>query len=149
MGTIPERATPYRRTSADFDRILSQSWFRLPDVGDDSVNVELNNGRLSFVAQEKVAGTVAVHKSVLSERCSTGSVAEDVESSFLICVTVRVIEAHQMTGQVLQGGTSKIAKNDEMRKSLYLCQRKCSLAQYFYNAMARKHAVSALPAPLC
>ena len=108
MGTIPERATPYRRTSADFDRILSQSWFRLPDVGDDSVNVELNNGRLSFVAQEKVAGTVAVHKSVLSERCSTGSVAEDVESSFLICVTVRVIEAHPMTGHVLQGGLAKM-----------------------------------------
>ena len=53
---------------------------------------------------------MAVHKAVLSERCSTSRVAEDVESSFLISVAVRVIEAHPMTGQVLQGGLTKIAK---------------------------------------
>lgn len=70
--------------------------------------MELDNGRLSFVTQEKVAGTVAVHKSVLRERCSTSRVAKDVESSFLVCVAVGVIEAHPMTGQVLQSGLAKM-----------------------------------------
>ena len=70
--------------------------------------MELGDGRFSFVAQEKVAGTVAVHKSVFGERCSTGRVAEDIESSFLICVAVGVIEAHPMSGQILQGGLTKM-----------------------------------------
>ena len=70
--------------------------------------MKLGDGCLSFVAQEEVAGMVAVHKSVLGERCGTGSVAEDVESSFLIRVAVRVIEAHPMAGQVLQGGLTKM-----------------------------------------
>lgn len=70
--------------------------------------MDLGDGRFAFVAQEKVAGTVAVHKSVLGKRCSTGRVAEDVENCFLICVAVRAIEAHPMTGQVLQGGLTKV-----------------------------------------
>ena len=77
-------------------------------VGNDSVNVELGDGVLSFVAKEKVAGTVAVHESVLGECCSTSCVAEDVESCFLIRIAVGVIKAHTMTGQVLECGLTKM-----------------------------------------
>ena len=70
-------------------------------VGLDSFNVQLDNSGLSFIAQQEVAAQDAIHETVLSQACSTDSVAEDVEGLFLICVAVRVIKAHPMTGQVL------------------------------------------------
>ena len=78
------------------------------DIGSDSVNVELDNGGLSFVAQEEVAGAAAVHKSILCKTACTDGVTENVEGSFLICVAIGVIEAHPMTGQVLQGSLAEI-----------------------------------------
>lgn len=116
-GTSPERATPYRWTAVEYTLFL----FAGAHVGENSVNVELGDGVLTFVAQEEVAGPAAVHKSVLSQAACAGRVFENVEGGFLICVAVGVIEAHAMTGQVLQVGTSKIAKIDGTRNSLYLC----------------------------
>ena len=74
--------------------------------------MELDEGVLSFVAQEEVAGTLAVHKSVFRQCCSARSVAKDVEGSFLIRIPVRIVEAHPMTGQVLQSGLAKIIRKD-------------------------------------
>ena len=70
--------------------------------------MELDNGRLSFVAQQEVAGAVAVHKSVLRQAGGTSCVLEDIECRFLICVAIGVIKAHPMTRQVLQGGLAKM-----------------------------------------
>ena len=72
--------------------------------------MELDEGVLSFVAQEEVAGTLAVHKSVFRQCCSARSVAKDVEGSFLIRIPVRIVEAHTMVGQVLQSGLAKIIR---------------------------------------
>ena len=72
--------------------------------------MQLDNGVLSFVAQEEVAGTLAVHKSVFRQCCSARSVAKEVEGSFLIRIPVRIVEAHPMTGQVLQSGLAKIIR---------------------------------------
>ena len=74
--------------------------------------MELGNGRLSFVAQEKVAGAAAVHKSVLGQAACADCVFENVEGCFLICVAVGVIEAHAMTGQVLQGGLAEMVREN-------------------------------------
>ncbi len=82
------------------------------DVGSYTVNVELDNGRLSFVAQEEVAGPAAVHKSVLGQAACAGRVFENVEGGFLICVAVGVIEAHAMTGQVLECGLTKMVREN-------------------------------------
>ena len=37
---------------------------------------------------------------------------ENIEGCFLICVAVGVIEAHAMTGQVLQGGLAKMVREN-------------------------------------
>ena len=63
---------------------------------------------LSFLAQQEVAAPDAIHKSIFCEAACTGSMAEDVECRFLIRIAVRVIKAHPMTGQVLQGGLAKM-----------------------------------------
>ena len=70
----------------------------------DALDMEVNNRLLSFIAKKEVAAADAIHKSVLGKTACTGGVAEDVKCCFLIRVSVRVIEAHPMTGQVLQGG---------------------------------------------
>lgn len=74
--------------------------------------MQLGDGVLAFVAQEEVAGPVAVHKSVLSQAACAGCVFEDVEGCFLISVAIGIIEAHAMTGQVLQGGLPKMVRKN-------------------------------------
>lgn len=74
--------------------------------------MELGDGVFAFVAQEEVAGPAAVHKSVLGQAACAGRVFENVEGCFLICVAVGVIEAHAMTGQVLQGGLAKMVREN-------------------------------------
>ena len=46
--------------------------------------MELDEGVLSFVAQKKIAGAVAVHKSVFTQTSRTGRVVEDVEGRILV-----------------------------------------------------------------
>ena len=84
-GTSPERATPYRWPAVEVTLTL----FAGAHVGKNSVNVELGDGVLAFVAQEEVAGPAAVHKSVLSQAARAGRVLENIEGCFLICVAVR------------------------------------------------------------
>ncbi len=74
--------------------------------------MELGNGALAFVAQEEVAGPAAIHESVLGQAACAGCVLEDVEGCFLICVAVGVIEAHAMTGQVLECGLAKMVREN-------------------------------------
>ena len=107
-GTSPERATPYRWPAVEVTLLL----FAGAHVGKDSVNMELGNGVLAFVAQEEVTGPVAIHKSVLGQAACAGCVFEDVEGCFLICVAVGVIEAHAMTGQVLECGLAKMVREN-------------------------------------
>ena len=107
-GTSPEHATPYRWPAVEVTLTL----FAGVHVGKNSVNVELGDGVLAFVAQEEVAGPAAIHKSVLGQAACAGRVFENVEGCFLICVAVGVIEAHAMTGQVLQSGLAKIIRKD-------------------------------------
>ncbi len=106
--TTSERATPYRWSAVENTLFLLAG----AHVGKNSVNVELGNGVLAFVAQEEVAGAAAVHKSVLGQAACAGSVFENVEGGFLICVAIGVIEAHAMTGQVLQGGLAKMVREN-------------------------------------
>ena len=106
--TSPERATPYRWPAVEFTLTL----FAGAHVGKNSVNVELGNGVLAFVAQEEVAGPAAVHKSVLGQASRAGCMLENVEGCFLICVAVGVIEAHAMTGQVMECGLAKMVCED-------------------------------------
>ena len=108
VGTSPERATPYRWPAVEITLIL----FAGAHVGKDSVNMELGNGVLAFVAQEEVAGAAAVHKSVLGQAACAGRVFENVEGGFLICVAAGVIEAHAMTGQVLECGLTKMVREN-------------------------------------
>ena len=108
VGTSPERATPYRWTAVEVTLIL----FAGAHVGKDSVNMELGNGVLAFVAQEEVAGSAAIHKSVLGQAACTGCMLENVEGCFLICVAVGVIEAHAMTGQILECGLAKMVREN-------------------------------------
>lgn len=108
VGTSPERATPYRWPAAEVTLAL----FAGAHVGKDSVNMELGNGVLAFDAQEEVAGAAAVHKSVLGQAACAGRVLENVEGGFLIRVAVHVIEAHPMSGQVLQGGLAKMVRKN-------------------------------------
>ena len=63
---------------------------------------------LPFIAQKEVAAPDAIHKSILGKTTCTGSMTEDVKNRFLIRVSVRVIKAHPMSGQVLQGGLAKM-----------------------------------------
>ena len=63
---------------------------------------------LSFIAKKEIAAADAIHESILGKTACTGGVAEDIKCCFLIRVSVHVIEAHLMTGQVLQGGLAKI-----------------------------------------
>lgn len=107
-GTSPERATPYRWPAVEVTLTL----FAGAHVGKNSVNVELGDGVLAFVAQEEVAGPAAVHKSVLGQAACAGRVLENVEGCFLICVAIGIIEAHAMTGQVLQGGLAKMVREN-------------------------------------
>ena len=107
-GTSPEHATPYRWPAVEVTLFL----FAGAHVGKNSVNVELGDGVLAFVAQEEVAGPAAIHKSVLGQAACAGRVFENVEGCFLICVAVGVIEAHAMTGQVLQGGLAKMVREN-------------------------------------
>ena len=108
VGTSPERATPYHWPAAEVTLAL----FAGAHVGKDSVNMELGNGVLAFDAQEDVAGAAAVDKSVLGQAACAGRVLENVEGGFLIRVAVRVIEAHPMSGQVLQGGLAKMVRKN-------------------------------------
>ena len=94
-GTSPERATPYRWPAVEVTLIL----FAGANVGKNSVNVELGDGVLAFVAQEEVAALDAIHKTVLSQTACAGRMTEDVERGFLIRVSVRVVEAHPVARQ--------------------------------------------------
>lgn len=64
------------------------------DVGLNSFNVQLDNGRLSFVAQQKFQGFFAVHEAVLGQAGRTCGLAEDGEICFLVRIVVAVVEAH-------------------------------------------------------
>ena len=78
------------------------------DVFIDALDVEVNNRLLSFVAQQEFAAADAIHKSILGKAACTGGMPENIKCRFLIRVSVRVIEAHPMSGQVLQGGLAEI-----------------------------------------
>ena len=70
--------------------------------------MEFGDGVLSFVAQKKIAGAVAVHKSVFTQTSRTGRVVEDVEGRFLVRIAVRVIEAHPMPEQVVKSSPAQM-----------------------------------------
>ena len=106
--TSPERATPYRWPAVEVTLTL----FAGAHVGKNSVNVELGDGVFAFVAQEEVAGPAAVHKSVLGQAACAGRVFENVEGGFLIGIAVGVIEAHAMTGQILECGLAKMVREN-------------------------------------
>ena len=74
----------------------------------NALDVEVDNRLLSFIAKKEIAAADAIHESILGKTACTGGVAEDIKCCFLIRVSVHVIEAHLMTGQVLQGGLAKI-----------------------------------------
>ena len=67
---------------------------------------------LMIVAQQEVTAPDAIHESVLGQAACTGGMAENVERRFLIRVAVGVIEAHPMSGQVLQSGLAKMVGKD-------------------------------------
>lgn len=67
------------------------------DVGLNSFNVQLNNSRLSFVAQQEFQGLFAVHEAVLGQAGRTCGLAEDGEICFLVRIIVAVVEAHLVT----------------------------------------------------
>lgn len=77
------------------------------DIGFNSFNVQLDNGRLSFVAQQEFQGFFAVHEAVLRQAGCAGGFVEDGEVGFLVRISVGIIEAHPMTGQDLEGGGTK------------------------------------------
>ncbi len=64
------------------------------DVGFNSFDVQLDNGRFSFVAQQEFQGLFAVHEAVLGKAGRTCGLAEDGEICFLVRIVVAVVEAH-------------------------------------------------------
>ena len=67
------------------------------DVGLNSFDVQLDNGGLSFVAEEELQGLFAIHKTVLRQAGRTCGLAEDGEICFLVRIIVAVVEAHLVT----------------------------------------------------
>lgn len=69
--------------------------------------MQLDNGGFAFVAEEELQRFFAVHKTWFRQAGCTGGVAEDVKGGLQICISVGVVEAHLVAGQIIKGGVKK------------------------------------------
>ena len=77
------------------------------EVGGDAVDVQVDEGLLTFLTQEEVAVGVVVHEEVFGEDGGADGVAEGVEGGFLVGVAVGVVGAEAHAGEVGLGGVVK------------------------------------------
>ena len=74
------------------------------EVGGDAVDMKVDEGLLTFLAQKEVAVLVVVHEEVLGEDSGAGGVAEEVEVFLEVGVGVGVVGAEAVAGEVGLGG---------------------------------------------
>jgi len=74
------------------------------EVGGDAVDMKVDEGLLTFLAQKEVAVLVVVHEEVFGEDGGADGVAEEVEGGFLVGVAVGVVGTEAHAGEVGLGG---------------------------------------------
>lgn len=74
------------------------------EVGDDAVDVQVDDGLATLGGEEEGAVFLVVHEEVLGEDCRAERVLEDVEGGLEVRITVGIVHAELVSGEVILGG---------------------------------------------
>ena len=80
--------------------LLERFWFFFVEIGDNAVDVQVNDGLTTLGGEEEGAVFLVVHEEILGEDCRAERVFEDVEGGLEVRITVGIVHTELVAGEV-------------------------------------------------